>query len=267
MTKICFLFALSMTLSAQTPAFEVATVKRVDPDEKPHLKLGIPFEWPENRRFVGGPGSSTPDRIRYSGVTLRMLLKRAYDLKHYQISGPVWIDTELYEVVALLPTGTTAEQARQMLQTLLAQRFHIEHHTSSESLPAYNLIVGKGGPKLNPPQPPQGNSMEELRRRHEAQLKAMQKQPGTVTTRGFSLPRGTTQQLANYLSSYLQLPVIDDTHVEGLHSFKLDWNPDSTGAPDLFEAVVEQLGLHLKPGKEQIDVLVIDKADREPAEN
>jgi uncharacterized protein (TIGR03435 family) len=35
-----------------------------------------------------------------------------------------------------------------MLQTLLADRFQLQVHHAQKDLPIYNLVVGKGGPKL-----------------------------------------------------------------------------------------------------------------------
>jgi uncharacterized protein (TIGR03435 family) len=37
--------------------------------------------------------------------------------------------------------------------------------------------------------------------------------------------------------------------------------------PTLFSAIQEQLGLKLEPDKSQVDVLVIDSAERTPSEN
>jgi uncharacterized protein (TIGR03435 family) len=79
----------------------------------PFLK-GLPAE--ETMRFRGGPGSNDPGRIDYVGVTLKMLLKRAYDVAADQISGPGWIDSERYDIAAKLPPGTDREQLRSMLR-------------------------------------------------------------------------------------------------------------------------------------------------------
>ena len=64
--------------------------------------------------FEGGPGSKDPRRINYHGVTLKMLLARAYKLKPDQVSGPGCLDTERYTIAATLPPGTNADQLRVM---------------------------------------------------------------------------------------------------------------------------------------------------------
>jgi uncharacterized protein (TIGR03435 family) len=117
--------------TSKRPSFEVATVKPVLPDEPP--LPGMPPEFvasltgpgEEVVRFHGGPGSRTPNKINYIGVTMRMLLKRAYNLGPGQIFGPNWLDTQRYDIVAQLPGGADAEALRLMLQDLLAERFQI----------------------------------------------------------------------------------------------------------------------------------------------
>src|SRR5947209_6010287 len=73
---------LSLTLFAMTTAlaqteFEAASVKRLKPvvfdASQPSTLVGtIPM-------MKGGPGSTTPGRIRYSNVTLKSLILKAYE--------------------------------------------------------------------------------------------------------------------------------------------------------------------------------------------
>ena len=143
----------ALAASAQTPqspSFEVASVKSAAPDglDGPMAVIKGPAE--EQMRFRGGPGSNDPGRIDYVGVTLKMLLKRAYDVSADQIVGPDWLDTERYDIVAKLPTGTGREQLPLMLQELLAERFQISLHRETKTLAVYSLTVAKNGPKLQP---------------------------------------------------------------------------------------------------------------------
>lgn len=137
-----FVFPAAAQLTRDAPEFEVASVKRVDPQTE--LPPGfqrlamLPAEVREKMNFEGGPGSSDPGRIRYHDVSLKMLLARAYDVRRYQIEGPYWLDSERYVVEAKLRPDTTAEQLRLMLQKLLAERFQIamrciEETSASES--------------------------------------------------------------------------------------------------------------------------------------
>ena len=71
------------------------------------------------------------------------LLVRAYGVDFEQISGPSWIDSVQYTVIANVPAGTTKEQLRLMLQRLLRERFHLALHYEVKDFPAYELVVAK----------------------------------------------------------------------------------------------------------------------------
>ena len=84
--------------------------------------------------------------MTYSGLTLKNLLTVAYGVKNYQISGPGWLDTERYDIMAKMPPDTTKEQFALMLQSLIAERFKLTLHRETKDLPLYELAVAKGGP-------------------------------------------------------------------------------------------------------------------------
>jgi uncharacterized protein (TIGR03435 family) len=70
----------------------------------------------------------------------------------------------------------------------------------------------------------------------------------------------------------LGLPVIDSTGLPGTYDFTLDWAPgdatvEALAKPSLFTAIEEQLGLKLRPAKSQIDIWVVDHAERVALEN
>ena len=76
---------------------------------------------------------------------------------------------------------------------------------------------------------------------------------------------------AERLARVTDLPVINQTSLPGVFNLKLVWTPDGDhpkrdGPPSLFTAIQEQLGLRLSARKSQVQVLVIDHAER-PDEN
>ena len=149
----CMALALG-SAGSQEPSkrlsFEVASVKPAAPSELDRM-AGIPGPPVEMMRIGEVPAARVRDGSTHVGVTLKMLLKRAYDVGVEQISGPGWLDTERYDIAATLPPETNAEQLRSMLQQLLTERFQIRMHRESKSLPVYFLLVAKNGPKLEPP--------------------------------------------------------------------------------------------------------------------
>src|SRR5271170_2469705 len=135
------LSGFSVAISAgQEPAFEVASVKPVNLASHPVFG---------NR---GGPGTADPGRIHFCCVGMFSLLMRAYDVQIDQIVGPSWImenmGPNLYQVDATMPAGATKAQFELMMQSLLAERFHLEIHREARNFPGYDLVVAKDGPKL-----------------------------------------------------------------------------------------------------------------------
>jgi len=277
---------LSVLASGQTPpqarSFEAASVKPVAPDRRSDPVVLIPGLTEELMRFKGGPGSNDPGRIDYSGVTLKMLLRRAYDLEPDRVSGPAWLDTERYDIAAKLPPQTSAEELRSMLQELLTERFRLQLHRETKTLSVYLLTVAKNGPKLQPPEKlPEYKDDEErkaeMQKQAEAGLRAVMERRragGPMNNRGFHLASATTAKLAEVLSSHLDRPVRDQTRLDGLYSCTLRWHTDGAAlrddtplGPSIFVAVEEQLGLKLQGAKEQLDVLVIDQAEKVPVSN
>jgi uncharacterized protein (TIGR03435 family) len=274
--------AVTAQTSPKARSFEVASVKPAAPDGPAGRMDFLDGSVQEQMHFRGGPGSKSPGRIDYSGVTLTMLLKRAYDVKADQISGPGWLDTERYDIAAKLPRETNAEDLRWMLQELLTERFQIRLHRETKTLPVYLLTVAKNGPKLEPPEKlPEYKDDEErktaMRMKATAALEAQTRRlraGDSTTNRSFHLPSATTARFAEVLSSHLDHPVKDKTQLDGLYAFTLNWLADGAKprndtplSPSIFAAVEEQLGLKLQGAKEQIEVLVIDKAEKSPVSN
>src|ERR1039458_4003357 len=120
MRMILVAFAISAAF-AQHPEFEVASVKRaVDVPFGGRIPISGPLA--ERLGFEGGPGSNTPGRIHYHGVSLKMLLARAHGMRAYQISGPNWIETERYDIDAKYPADTQPEEFRLTVVTIRASR-------------------------------------------------------------------------------------------------------------------------------------------------
>jgi uncharacterized protein (TIGR03435 family) len=55
-----------------------------------------------------------------------------------------------YDVVAKVPAGATAQDARVMIQNLLIERLKLKIRHEHQIVPVWGLIVGKGGPKFKP---------------------------------------------------------------------------------------------------------------------
>src|SRR3954468_7195263 len=130
-------FAPTLLLLAGCPAyaqtFEVASIKATAPQESGRIMV----------RMGGDPG-----RIDYVNVSLRDLVRQAYDVKDYQVVAPDWMNSARFDVQAKLPPDTPKEVRAVMMQALLAERFGLKTHKESKEVQVYSLVVGKNGPKL-----------------------------------------------------------------------------------------------------------------------
>ena len=194
------------------------------------------------------------------------LILYAYDMKDFQLSGgPDWVynrniyGRDVYDIVAKAEGDSipTLLQFRQMMQTLLAERFKLRVRHTTKEVPSYELLIAPKGPKLQ-----EGSRDLEV-------------SPATWTAgrteNSYEARRVPMSSLLMVLSTAAQRPVLDRTGLTGIYAFTLryadlDANPAATTAPSIFTAVQEQLGLKLEPIKEKFDALVIEQVER-PSEN
>jgi uncharacterized protein (TIGR03435 family) len=254
-------------VSAQT--FEGASVRIAGPQSR--------------RNFDGGPGSLNPELYTANSARLRDLLANAYGLtEEPQISGPGWIESDLYDVSAKVPPGTSKEQFQTMLQNLLAERFHLKVHRETKMLSVYELTVAKNGSKIKPSAAASGAGEPRSGDVDRDGFPALPPGVATAAQRNTSdgLSKLVAQQqpistLVTMIHSAAGRPIVDKTGLSGLYDFKLayDWRatssntPTEAGAPDLFVAMEEQLGLKLVDAKAAFDVIVVDSGGKAPVEN
>jgi len=124
------------------PAFEVATVKPVVPMDQATMLAAL-----QSGKMPYGANINNR-RAEYTYLDLKTLLTYAYGVKPYQISGPDWMATTRFDIVAKMPEGSTKGDAPKMLQSLLEERFKLATHRTKVEHSVLALVVGKGGPKL-----------------------------------------------------------------------------------------------------------------------
>jgi len=124
-------------------AFEVATVKPSPPLDMAKLREQV--QAGRMPRF--GPHADAA-QAEYIYMSLRDLIANAYSVKAYQITGPAWLATERFDIVAKIPEGASKDDAPKMLQALLEERFKLAAHRDTQERPILALVVAKDGPKL-----------------------------------------------------------------------------------------------------------------------
>jgi uncharacterized protein (TIGR03435 family) len=211
------------------------------------------------------------DRIIVANASPHEIVGEAYGIRlHDLITGmPSWADSDAYDIEAKVAAADLPAfhkllpgQRNPMLQPLLADRFHLKVHFETRTLPAYALLVSKGGPKLKEIEP--------------GILSNGLKDPGGIDMNRTQLTAtgSSMQGLAHVLQMQLGRPVVDRTGLTGNYDFALKFAPvqssatsdDASAAPSLFTAVQEQLGLKLESVKTPVQVLVVEHIER-PTEN
>jgi uncharacterized protein (TIGR03435 family) len=248
-TTASFLFSFAGLLSpnalaAQQPAFAVATIRP--------SSAQVQFEHDGKTELSG-------DTLRMQDVTLTTCLKLAYHLQDSQIPGPVWIRTDRFDIMAKSDGPISEDEMKQMLQALLADRFHLTFHREQKEMKALVLTVASSGSKLKPAAEPDAKPF----RQNSAN--------GTIAK---SMPIG---EFADFISGPLDMPVVDHTGLTGKYDFAIDFTPylpepgknmDGT-RPDttaiLKAALQDELGLKMESAKTQVEVLIIDHVEKPSA--
>jgi uncharacterized protein (TIGR03435 family) len=235
--------AIPIAVRAQRPAFAVATIRP--------SSGAVQFEH-------DGKTETSPGSLRMQDVSVQTCIKWAYGVQDSQISGPAWLDSERYDLVAKADDPATEAQMKLMLQTLLADRFQLGFHHQDKELKAFALTIAKGGAKLSPAAAPDAKPY----RQNSAN--------GTIA-KSMSI-----RDFADFISGPLQMPVVDETGLTGKYDFAIDFmpylpdaknmgpdRPDSTSI--LMAALQGELGLKLESRKTQVDVMVIDHVEKPSA--
>lgn len=273
---LCFGLAASLlrVSSAQpgapVPAFEVATIRP-----------GAPRPDGTAPPCAGGPGTSDPSTFRCPCKPLGFFIQFAFNVTPAGLDGPPSMDDTCYDIAAKVPLGSTRGQLRQMLQNLLAERFHLTVHRETRSVGTYALVVAQGGPRLKPstvqPALPGPSEPASGRKRPSGPLWAV-----SVTNGGYYRLTALSMDLKSFViavEAVLRSPVVDETGLAGNYEFTLDYRPTDAPAglefsdehgfpvPDFASALQLQLGLKLNRQKLSHDVVVIDHLDKSPTAN
>ena len=217
-------------------------------------------------RFFFRSGDAGPrvsgDSYTANPTTLEYLIMDAYNVKDYQIAGlPKWANganADHFNVAAKAERPPTLEQLRQMLQSLLAERFQLKLHREMRPLPAYELVVAPGGHKMR--KMADDEKVPTYAGRPPENVKQM----------------GPFSGIVNLIAMSADRPVIDNTGLTGNYeSARLDWaqfirqRRNETGDGDtgltIFQALQTELGLKLEARKGPVEILVIDSAEKPSA--
>ena len=239
--------ASALAQTAAPPTFDVAYVK------------ALPQE------LHGADFKVTPASVSFNGYPLGFMIRWAYGLHPYQAfetAGPAWLEPGLgcvrFDVIGKADHPVPVEQLRLMLRTLLAERLKLSLHRAAREMTVAAISVAKGGPKLHP------SEESEMTLRAEGDVMHFK---GAVISR-----------LDEELYQFVPYLVVDETGLQGRYDFDLNvWQYRDLTDPSVpgnridlsrgADKALQSLGLRLQLKRASVEVLVIDRAEKEPAPN
>ena len=245
------------------PSFEVVSIRTHEPGYWPTF---------ERKTF-------TADGFTWLNTQAQGVIVYAYHLRDPKLGpnlipgAPKWIRSDWYDIRARLSSSDSEkmktlntkehdEFQRQLLQSLLADRFHLKAHLVSKLSLAYELVVARGGPRIREASPDESNGIDWI-------------DVGYGRYHGVPL-----EALVMLLRMQEDCPVVDRTGLKGRYDFELKWErtpetmpPPGAGIvpptlsgeptrPSIFKALEEQLGLKLVPVRAPLESIVIDHIER-----
>ena len=257
------------TLCAQTqpavPEFEVASIKPAPPLDPAKIVAG--------KMHLGM--SVDAARVDIGSLSLADLIRTAYRLKSYQVSGPDWMTSERFDVLAKMPAGASKDKVPEMLQALLAERFKLVVHRDTKEHAVYALVVGKSGPKMKDAEPDpapgtaaaappaggmvvgSGDSQMRISPNKEGrsatvagapfgQMKVTMGEAGMIH---MDFARMTMPSFADMLSRMTDRPVVDRTELKGNYQLAMDLSMDEMRNVARAAAASAGFALPMGPGR------------------
>jgi uncharacterized protein (TIGR03435 family) len=217
----------------------------------------------------------TDDGLSVENFPLMLLVQQAYGVGKDRISGaPDWLNAERFDIEAKMD-GAAADELKKlspedlrntrrlMLQALLADRFKLTLHQETKELPVYNLVIAKGGPKLQESKPDEATNKGDKAKDGAPDGKRTGVSPSGPTSVGVGIglagggsaaggkniavgPGGgasvsfggrggnrtmsgravTMEGLTGTLSNVTGRPVVDKTGLSGKYDYRLEYAPE-----------------------------------------
>ncbi len=220
----------------------------------------------QNRDGIMGLYTYPGGRVVCGFCTFEMLMTYALDVQQFQVSGgPSWIRNAPYDVEGKAPESSQSSklaetavksppsnEQREMLQSLLRDRFQLRFHRENKVSSVFILSRGRG--KLNLEQAKDNTRFPWVG----------SKGGGAIDGDGIAGRNISMSILCERLGRYMHRPVVDNTKLQG----NFDFNSDYTGEisnNDLVPSIltsVQGIGLKLKTGKAPVETIIVDQVEK-----
>ena len=224
---------------------------------------------PIGARHGGTTREVLPTSLTIRNATIGNSIDWAWGYENFRVIGPAWRDFPtdvVFDVSAKTSAPVSEAEIKRMFQSLLRERFGLQFHIEKRDMPVYAMVVDRGGPKF-----------------HESQTAGeVSVKYGAGLTTHFE--RISMARFAMFMDPpYTSRHVIDETGLAGIYDFTVKLEPfiidpqtgkailDSRGAIDMevgyIQALPKQLGLRLERKTAPLEVMVIDRVEKEPTGN
>jgi uncharacterized protein (TIGR03435 family) len=228
------------------PAFDVASIQ-ASTRQQPGMRGGL----------LRG------NRYEIRNAHMVDLIRTAYNVQQPEriSGGPSWLEWNRFDIAALAPENTPPERVREMLKTLLAERFKLVVREDMAATTALALRV-KGAHK-----------MKEVSASGGCQAQQAPEPNGVLATSvnciGLSMAQ-LAEQLRTANNPYLApgQMVVDETGLTALFEFQYKYTPRpllaQAGSDGItLQAAFEKLGLFLEPKEIKVPSIVVESATLE----
>jgi len=245
-------------------------------------------------------------QVEIECANLVMLIGYAFRVAPDRVTGPDWMmgpGSPRFDIAATIPQSTSENQAPEMLQSLLADRFKLALHHGITSQPVYALVVARGGLKVKaaaaaptaaaePDAPPGvtaffGETLEhtapnasgagETTTISNPRMGTVRETDGPNMFQRMEAPAITFEGLAELLDRMMpsSTSVIDMTGLKGRYQLVLEVSLNDLQAEmDREQALLQRFndglrkfGLELVRRKGPIETVVVDHVEKMPTEN
>jgi len=269
-------------------AFEVASIRPAEPDSR--IRSNFALNFLDRSIPQGGRLSANLPLTFYIQFAYKMLLT-SEQADSMIAHLPKWVATEKFVIEARADGNATTNELREMMKSLLADRFKLAAHYESREVPTLALVLVKPGRLGSRLRPHSDGSACDTKFVIPSDASSPSVPPGeflpfcggaqAIPGPNHTALLGARDVTIEYITSYLNLiqgfgrPILDRTGLSGTFDFSLYWVPEPNGplssltgaqaeaeGSDLVTALKEQLGLKLQPEKISTKVLVIDHVER-----
>ena len=273
--------------AANKPQFDVASVRENKTGETPYSNFPL------------GPGPQFDAKGGLLMARDQLLLQYIvfaykpdmFQIKEFRVKLPEWTQTARFDIEARADGNPTKDDMRLMMQSLLAERFHLVAHTVTHEDPVYAVVLAKPrvtGPQLKPhpandpacaavvfPKAVAGAYAPGC----GASASIAPQMTGDTAVAGYNVAPDAIATAIGGSANITDRRVIDQTGLTGTFDFKLEFAPEQPVAavpdaapdfvpvgPSLAEALKSQLGPKVVSQKKQVEVIEIDHIEK-PTEN